>query len=330
MQGLPTRQAQNTERVSLTLCSAHECSMVMHASAEANPPAIVRLCRQITSHPYFDPFIIGAIIAAGLLVGLETSKSLMAKYGDLLHLLDDLVLAIFTLEALIKIIAKWPKPLQYFRNGWNCFDFTIVVACLLPAGGAWVSVVRLFRILRVVRLVTQIPKLQRLVNALLYSLPSMGYVMALMGLHFYVYGVMGVFFFRENDPGHFGDLGKSLLTLFRVVTLEDWTDVMYAAIYGTDVYPAQGALPVGPQPEGFGIWAVMFFVSFVLIGAMVMINLFVGVMVNSLAEVHEAELALELKSKDPEAILADIEANLVDLRRTLAARTQPPDDDATT
>ena len=126
--------------------------------------------------------------------------------------------------------------------------------------------VRLARILRAARLVTQIPRLQVLIGALLKSLPSMGYVSILLGLFFYVYAVMGTFLFRDNDPGHFADLGHSMTTLFQVVTLEDWTDVMYSAFYGTDVYPAQGPIPQGPIPEAFGYWGVFFFSSFVIIG----------------------------------------------------------------
>ena len=175
----------------------------------------------------------------------------------------------------------------------------------------------LFRVLRIIRLFSVLPRLRVLIDALLHSLPSMGYVSLLLIVHFYVYAVLGVFFFRGNDPGHFGDLGLSLLTLFRVVTLEDWTDVMYSAIFGTDVYPAQGAIPVGPDPEGFGLAAVLYFVSFVLIGAMVMINLFVGVMVNSISESHARQIEETMLPR--EKALADsldrIEKELAELRK---------------
>lgn len=255
--------------------------------------------------PSFERVIIGVILLAGLVIGLETSPAIMQHWGDLLHALDKLILGIFIFEVVVKMGACWPRPLRYFRSGWNCFDFTIVVACLLPSVGPWAAVLRLFRVLRVVRLVSAVPKLQVLVDALLRSLPSMGYVGVLLMLHFYIYAVLGVFFFRGNDPGHFGDLGLALLTLFRVVTLEDWTDVMYSAIYGTHVYAAQGAVPVGPEPYAFGIWAVIYFVSFVLVGAMVMINLFVGVMVNSIAESQAKQIEATVIPRE-EHILASI------------------------
>ena len=155
----------------------------------------------------------------------------------------------------------------------------------------------------------------------------MGYVSLLLGLHFYVYAVMGTFLFRGNDPGHFGDLGQSMLSLFRVVTLEDWTDVMYSAVHGTAVYNAQGPIPVGPEPHAFGWWGVLFFVSFVVVGAMVMINLFVGVMVTSLSEAqaealrHKLDItAIEEHEQALERTVDKLETELTELRRLIQQR----------
>lgn len=285
------------------------------------------ICQRIRDDHRFEIFIIGVIVAAGVLVGFETSQKLVSQYGAVLHGIDKLILFIFIVEIVIKMAAEGSRPLNYFRNGWNVFDFTIVAVCLLPSTGAWVTVVRLARILRAVRLITQIPRLQVLVGALLKSLPSMGYVSLLLGLHFYVYAVMGTFLFRGNDPGHFGDLGQSMLSLFRVVTLEDWTDVMYSAVHGTAVYNAQGPIPVGPEPHAFGWWGVLFFVSFVVVGAMVMINLFVGVMVTSLSEAqaealrHKLDItAIEEHEQALERTVDKLETELTELRRLIQQR----------
>lgn len=284
-------------------------------------------CCRIRDDHRFEIFIIGVIVLAGILVGLETNEELVAKHGAILHAIDKLILGIFILEILIKLVAEWPQPGNYFRNGWNVFDFCIVAVCLLPSSGAWVTVIRLARILRAVRLITQIPKLQILVGALLKSLPSMGYVSLLLGLHFYVYAVMATFLFRGNDPGHFGSLGLSMLSLFRVVTLEDWTDVMYTAMYGSDVYAAQGPIPVGPEPHAFGFWGVLFFSSFVIVGAMVMINLFVGVMVTSLSEAQAESLRTKLEIDEIEAheeklekTVENLETQLTELRRLIQSQ----------
>jgi voltage-gated sodium channel len=284
---------------------------------------------RLRNHAFFERFIISVIILAGILVGLETSPELVERHGDLLHLLDKIILGIFVVEIVIKILAERPKYYKYFLSGWNLFDFSIVVVCLLPIGSQWVAVVRLARILRTARLITQIPNLQILIGALLRSIPSMFFVSLLLGLQFYIYAVMATFLFRGNDPGHFGNLGMSMVSLFRVVTLEDWTDIMYTAYYGSHIYPAQGPIPVGPDPQAHGIAAIFFFLSFVIIGAMVMINLFVGVMIQSLSKAESSALRkklhleqIEQQDKSASERIASIEKELAELKRGLGKNLQ--------
>jgi voltage-gated sodium channel len=250
-------------------------------------------CTSLSKSAFFNRFIIGTILLAGVVVGAQTYQDFALENAVALHFLDRIILAIFTVEALIKILAEGNRPFNYFKNPWNVFDFAIVAACLLepflPLGAAFLPVLRLLRILRVLRLITAIPKLQLLVTCLLKSLPSMFYVSILLFLLFYVYGAMAVFLFGENDPIHFRNLQTSILSLFRVVTLEDWTDVMYINMYGSDAYgysmddlakwnPASTQSPLG---------AAIFFVSFVLIGTMIVLNLVIGVIMNSMDESNE-------------------------------------------
>ena len=235
----------------------------------------------------FQYGVLAVIVLAALLVGLETSRSLVARHGSLLHVLDTLVLWIFVLEAVLKMARHGRRWYRYFGDTWNIFDFLIVVVCFLPIGGQYAAVLRLVRVLRALRLVTALPKLQLLVSSLLKSIPSLAYVGLLLGVLFYVYAVMGVFLFRGNDPVHFQDLSTALLTLFRVVTLEDWTDVMYIQMYGSDAYPgyadyAQAHLREGSW--GSPLLGAVYFVSFVLLGTMIMLNLFIGVIINSMDE----------------------------------------------
>jgi len=179
--------------------------------------------RKIVDSRTFQYFIIGVILAAGVIVGLETYPGLMDTHGDLLHLLDHIVLYIFVVEILLKIGAKGSKPWEFFNDGWNVFDFIIVAVCFMPIGGAYIAVLRLARILRVFRLVSALPKLQILVGALLKSIPSMSYVGILLFLLFYIYAVIGTFMFGQNDPIHFGSLQVSMMTLFKTITLEGWS-----------------------------------------------------------------------------------------------------------
>ena len=250
------------------------------------------LCSNIANHKYFQRFILLTILLAGVVVGIQTYKELAHNHKDVLGLLDAFILGVFTIEVVIKIVAEGKKPLNYFKNPWNVFDFLIVAACLLepvlPINSAFLPVLRLARILRVLKLVTTLPKLQVLVGCLLKSLPSMFYVSMLLGLLFYIYGTMAVFLYSENDPIHFRNLQTSILSLFRVVTLEDWTDVMYINMYGSENYgySAQDLEKWNPASSSSPAGAAFFFVSFVLIGTLIVLNLVIGVIMNSMDESH--------------------------------------------
>jgi len=174
-------------------------------------------------------------------------------------------------------------------------------------GGAFLPILRLARILRVLRLITAIPKLQLLVTCLLKSLPSMFYVSILLFLLFYVYGAMAVFLFGENDPIHFRNLQTSILSLFRVVTLEDWTDVMYINMYGSNAYgySADDLSKWNPASSQSPLGAAIFFVSFVLIGTMIVLNLVIGVIMNSMDESNEEisiKQEIERRKNQPEPV----------------------------
>src|SRR5688572_3157341 len=185
---------------------------------------MAEFCKKIVDSTWFHTFIIFVILGAGVVVGLETYPGLMDTHGELLHMLDHIILYIFVLEIVLKVIAKGNKPWEFFYDGWNVFDFIIVAVCFLPIGGAYIAVLRLARILRVFRLVSAMPKLQLLVGALLKSIPSMSYVGILLFLLFYIYAVLGTFMFGQNDPIHFGSLQVSMMTLFKTITLEGWID----------------------------------------------------------------------------------------------------------
>ncbi len=247
--------------------------------------------KKIADAPAFVNFVTIAIIAAGVIVGAETYGEFAKRHGSTLHILNAVVLWIFVLEILVKMGAEGSKPWRYFHDSWNVFDFIIVAAVFLPFGGNAVTVLRLLRLLRVLKLVRALPKLQVLVGALLKSIPSMAYVSVLLLLLFYIYAVAAVFLFSVNDPLHFENLQTAMLSLFRVVTLEDWTDIMYTNMYGCAEY-GYSASSVVPcvESQANPVLAALFFVSFVLIGTMVMLNLFIGVIMTGMDEAQgEAE-----------------------------------------
>ncbi|MEO9532906.1 MAG: ion transporter [Crocinitomicaceae bacterium] len=268
---------------------------------------MVELCKKIADAKWFQNGVTIAIIIAGVLVGAATYADFAARNEAILELLNLIVLIIFIIEVVVKLIAEVPKPWNYFKDAWNVFDFIIVAAAFLPFGGSSIAILRLLRLLRVLKLIKALPKLQMLVGALLKSIPSMGYVSILLLLLFYIYAVAGVFFFGENDPIHFADLQTSMLSLFRVVTLEDWTDIMYINMFGCENYGYDGNMDVCTMSTANPAGSVFFFVSFVLIGTMIFLNLFIGVIMNGMDEAR-AEMA---EADDAEKRLAGIEVHEV-------------------
>ncbi|MCI0717106.1 MAG: ion transporter [Chlorobi bacterium] len=255
---------------------------------------MVEFCRKITEAKAFQNFIIFVIIAAGVIVGMETYPAIMESSGEILHILDRIVLYIFVAEILLKMGARIPKPWKYFSDGWNVFDFLIVAVCFLPFAGAYVAVLRLARILRVFRLVTTLPKLQLLVGALLKSIPSMSYVGLLLFILFYIYAVLGTFLFGKNDPIHFGSLQVSMLTLFKVITLEAWIEIMNIQIFGSNAFGYEEFANIAREPSTHPFAAPAYFISFILLGTMIVLNLFIGVIINGMEETRREEEIREL------------------------------------
>ena len=256
-------------------------------------PTMVKNAQKIAESSWFNNFIIAMIILAGILVGLETEKRIVNSYAAIINFLDSVILFIFTVEIVIKMAAEGNKPWNYFRDSWNQFDFMIVflslVAPILPVDTSFLPILRLVRIFRVIRLVAAIPNLRLLVEALLRSLSSIFYIGLFLLLLFYIYGTMAVIIFGENDPIHFKNIPLAVLSLFRVITLEDWTDVMYINMYGCDQYGYGGYEHLCTNPSAMPVGAALFFISFVAIGTMIVLNLFIGVVLNSMDKVEEEE-----------------------------------------
>jgi voltage-gated sodium channel len=246
------------------------------------------LARRIVGDKRFERLIIALIVFNGVLVGLETSSTVVAHAGRAIEWAHHAILAAFVFEVLLKLAAVAPAWRRYFGDGWNVFDFTIVVLSLLPFSGELAMVARMVRLLRVLRLVSAVPKLRLVVSTLVHALPGMGHVLLLVALLFYIYAVAGYHLFHVADPERWGTLGSALLTLFQVATLEGWAEVMYAAMEASSL-------------------AWIFFISFVIVGTFVMINLFVAVVINSLEET-KATQAADDRRREP----ADADAALLD------------------
>ena len=261
-----------------------------------------------TESKQFQMFFIGIILLSGVVVGLDSYPEISEEYGTILHFLDSIILGLFVFEICVKLISFGPRVHEFFKDGWNIFDFIIVSACFLPFDGQSIIVLRLLRVLRIVRLVGTIPELKLIVNTLLKSIPSLGYIGVLLFILFYMYACLGTFLFRENDPIHFESLHLSLLSLFRVATLEDWTDIMYTAIYGCQNYGYSGMGELCKNSNAFPFLGWFYFVSFVLLATFVFLNLFIGVIISNMEDIKQKE-RLRL---DPE--LANLEKSEADVK----------------
>jgi voltage-gated sodium channel len=256
--------------------------------------------KRIVDASWFQRLVILMILIAGVLAGIETDAGMVSTHGPTLRALDAIVLGIFIVEAVLKLTSRCPRPWDYFRDGWNVFDFTVIVLCLLPMDSQFAVVLRLGRTLRLLRLVSALPKLQLLVGALIKSFSSMGYVGLLLGLMFYIYAITGVHLFGGHDKEHFGSLSKAFMTLFQTITLDDWKFLFVSA---------QGSAPAV---------ASVYFISFILLGTMIMLNLFIGIIMNSMEEMH-AELDEYNEAKRDVAEKGSVLADVTELDGQLAS-----------
>lgn len=223
--------------------------------------------------------IIGLIVFNAITLGLETSATVRDWAGGPLAIAERIVLFIFVIEILIKLYAY---GFRFFRSGWNVFDFLIVGISLVPASGPF-TILRALRILRILRLLTKIERLRHIVESLLRAIPSIGWIAFLLSMVFYIFAVMGTKLFGEAFPDNFGHLGLTLYSLFQVMTLESWSEEISRPVMET--YP----------------FAWLYFITFILITAFTVLNLFIGIIVNTMQEMHYEEEARERQAIEDRA-----------------------------
>ena len=239
--------------------------------------------------------IIGVILFNAVLLGMETSYAIMEVAGPAIIALDTACLSIFVIEIGLKL---YSQRLGFFRNGWNVFDFVIVGISLVP-GAQTFSVLRALRILRLLRVISVSPSLRRVVEGFVRALPGMGSVFLLMGMLFYIGAVMATKLFQDSFPEWFGDLGNSAYSLFQIMTLESWSMGIVRPVM--EVYPFA--------------WA--FFVPFIMVTTFAVVNLLVGLIVNSMQDAHavEANAATDDYRTEVLARLSEIEKRLTERER---------------
>lgn len=222
--------------------------------------------KKIDSSPIFQWSVITVIVLSALLIGAKT-HDLPEQVVTLLGFLDSAITVFFVIEITIRFIAFKDKK-SFFKSGWNIFDTIIVIGSLIPAGGSGVLLARLLRVFRVLRLVSMVPELRLLINALIKAIPRMGYIALLMFVIFYIYAAIGSILFHQINEVLWGDVSISMLTLFRVATFEDWTDVMYETMA---VYPIS--------------W--IYYLTFIFLTAFIFLNMMVGTILEVMGQEHE-------------------------------------------
>lgn len=224
--------------------------------------------RALVESPRTERFITALIIVNAITLGLETSQAVMDRVGPLLLAFDRFVISVFVVEIALRIAVH---RLAFFRDPWSLFDFAVVAISLAPAAEG-LQVLRALRVVRLLRLLTLVPSLRRVVGALAGALPGMGSIFALLALLFYVSAVMATKLFGRVFPDLFGNLGASAYSLFQVMTLEGWSQEVVGPVM--QVYP----------------YAWAFFIPFILIATFIMLNLFIGIIVNAIQTEHENQL----------------------------------------
>ncbi|MEQ9299183.1 MAG: ion transporter [Cyclobacteriaceae bacterium] len=227
--------------------------------------------KRLLESSLFQNGIIFLIVINSLLIGLETSDYWMRHYGHVIDQVDLMILGVFIVEITLKLVVY---HYRFFKNAWNVFDLMIILISVVPAASSF-TVFRAFRILRTLRLVKNVPKLRFIIESLLKAIPSIGWIVALLLMIFYVFAVLGTNLYGEQFPVWFGSLGKSMFTLFQIMTLESWSSGI--------ARPVMSEVPI----------AALYFIVFILVATYTTLNVFIAIVVNTMNEMHHQEIMEE-------------------------------------
>jgi len=245
--------------------------------------------KNIRDSRWFSNLTTSIIIFYASVLGFETLDTVAQPLGDFLHVLDYIVTIYFVVELIIKMTAE-DKFLNFFKSGWNIFDFIIVIVTLMPLeNSSFAAIARLLRVFRVLRLFTARPELKSIIDMLIKAIPSIIDIVILLFIIFYIYAIIGSFIFANMPSGLWDNFLIAMLTLFRVFTFEDWTDVMYETM---EVYP----------------WSWLYFVSFIVIAAFVFFNLFIAVIIGEMQKMQDKSMKEEIHedSKKIDILLEEV------------------------
>ncbi|GAA0419935.1 ion transporter [Streptomyces luteireticuli] len=276
---------------------------------------LARRCRRITDAAWFSTLAFVLILANAAVLGLETYAGFKARYDAQLTVVEDVFLAAFAAETVLRALSHADRPRAYFRDPWNVFDLGVLLLAGLPFAQQNATALRLLRLARVLRAARFLPQLRVIIVAVGKSLPGTVSFLLVGTLLLYVYAMVGWVFFADDDPQHYGSIGRAALTLFLLMTLDGLGDAV------------RGGLEISR-------WSIVYFASYVLLASFVLVNLLIGVVIQSLEEAHRAEARRERPAADTDAerlrdriataraALDDLEEGLAELERETAGGRQ--------
>jgi voltage-gated sodium channel len=233
---------------------------------------------RVVDSPIFTTIVVATIAVNAAVLGLQTYEGVEDRWGDALFVVNGICLGIFLVELALRMASYWPRPLAFFRNGWNIFDFVVILAVFVPGIRQNSTLLRLLRLLRVVRIVRVLPDLRILLLGVWRSVPPLASIGAVTAMILFVYGMVGWIWFGDELPDQWGNIGRAMLTLFVMLTLEDFP------VYMADAME-------------FERWAWLYFVSFILVAAFIVLNVLIGVVLNSMEEAREIDRRAALRQR---------------------------------
>jgi voltage-gated sodium channel len=233
-------------------------------------PTVVARCRRLVANPVFETAIVVVVVINAAILGLETFDTVTAGYDHTFDVLYNVILAIYVVELVIRFTAAGWDVREFVKNHWNVFDFIVIAASFVPGLRATAMLLRLVRLARIVRIIRFLPDLHVVIGAIARSIPGVASLAAATALLIYIYGMLGWILFANHDPDHYGNIGRAMLTMYVMLTLENLPDNL------------DMGLQVSP-------WTVLFFISYTVILSFLVFNLFIGIVLNSMEEARAAD-----------------------------------------
>ena len=276
--------------------------------------SVVRFAQVVVASKTFDWIITGVILLQGIALALHATPELYSfvREGELLEarifsLIPNLVVTVFIIEAALRLVALYPRPQRYFRDAWNCFDFAIIIVSLMPFAAGYSTVARLVRLLRITRLITKSTELRAIVSTLFRSIPSILNILIVLSIIFFIYAIVGYHLFRNVDPQHWSSFPTSAITLFQIITLEGWVNVMQ------------------PIMSNLGPIYWLYFASFIIIGGFIVINMFISVIIRKSEDAYkqiQRESQIPITQQEIMQEIREIHRMLEELEKRISGDTK--------